>query len=312
MTKLPSLRQLRYLVALSETRHFRKAAEAMGISQPSLSLQIGNLEDLLGVCLVERGRGPVTLTPEGREVLARATRAVDEVQGIMNLTAALKTGLTGTIRLGTTPTIGPYLMPFVVARLHARYPDLRLYIREVTQRDLRGELLAGGLDVILTQLPEGGADLTTRRLFREPLVLAVADDHPLAGRKEVTEADLADLNVLSLGPDYAMHSQIAGLCHQHGAVIARDYEGTSLDAIRQMVGMGMGVAFLPRLYARSEIDSRSSNVVVLPFRRSTVMRSVGLVWRSAAGVAMFERLSDIIKEAARENLQTGASPVILD
>lgn len=312
MPELPSLRQLRYFVALAEARHFRKAAEAMGISQPSLSLQISNLETLLGVHLVERGRGPVTLTPEGREVLGRAARAVDEVHGIMDLTGALKTGFAGTIRLGTTPTIGPYLMPFVVARLHRAYPDLRLYIREVAPRDLRGELLAGSLDVILTQLPEGGADLTTRRLFREPYLLAMPDDHPLSKRDEVTEADLANLNVLSLGPDYAMHAQIAALCHQHGAVMARDYEGTSLDAIRQMVGMGMGVALLPRLYARSEIDSRSSNVVVVPFRRSTIMRSIGLVWRSAAGPAMFERLADIVRDAAQQHLKTGSSPIIFD
>jgi LysR family hydrogen peroxide-inducible transcriptional activator len=312
MTKLPSMLQMRYLVALSETRHFRKAAETMGISQPSLSLQIGNLEELLGLRLVERGRGPVTLTPEGREVVARASRILHEVRGIMDLTAALQTGLTGTIRLGTTPTIGPYLMPFVVERLHAKYPDLRLYIREVAPRDLRGELLAGSLDVILTQLPEGGADLTTQRLFREPLLLALPDDHALAAKSEVTEADLLDLNVLSLGPDYAMHAQIAALCQQHGGIIARDYEGTRLDAIRQMVGMGMGVALLPRLYAWSEIDSRSSNVTVRPFRRSSVTRSIGLVWRRAANAGMFERLSDVIRNAARANLQTGKSPIILD
>lgn len=312
MTKLPSMLQMRYLLALSETRHFRKAAETMGISQPSLSLQIGNLEELLGLHLVERGRGPVTLTPEGREVVARASRILHEVRGIMDLTTAFQTGLTGTIRLGTTPTIGPYLMPFVVERLHAKYPDLRLYIREVAPRDLRGELLAGSLDVILTQLPEGGADLTTQRLFREPLLLAMPDDHALAAKSEVTEADLLDLNVLSLGPDYAMHAQIAALCQQHGGVIARDYEGTSLDAIRQMVGMGMGVALLPRLYAWSEIDSRSSNVTVRPFRRSSVTRSIGLVWRRAANAAMFERLSDVIRSAARANLQTGQSPIILD
>ncbi|KQB98151.1 hyaluronan synthase [Loktanella sp. 1ANDIMAR09] len=312
MTKLPSMLQMRYLLALSETRHFRKAAETMGISQPSLSLQIGNLEELLGLHLVERGRGPVTLTPEGREVVARASRILHEVRGIMDLTTAFQTGLTGTIRLGTTPTIGPYLMPFVVERLHAKYPDLRLYIREVAPRDLRGELLAGSLDVILTQLPEGGADLTTQRLFREPLLLAMPDDHALAAKSEVTEADLLDLNVLSLGPDYAMHAQIAALCQQHGGVIARDYEGTSLDAIRQMVGMGMGVALLPRLYAWSEIDSRSSNVTVRPFRRSSVTRSIGLVWRRAANAGMFERLSDVIRSAARANLQTGQSPIILD
>ena len=312
MPDLPSLRQLRYFVALSEARHFRKAAEAMGISQPSLSLQIGNLEEILGVRLVERGRGPVTLTPEGREVVSRASRIIGEVHGIMDISASLQTGLTGTIRLGTTPTIGPYLMPFVVERLHAKYPDLRLYIREVAPRDLRGELLAGSLDVILTQLPEGGADLTTQRLFREPLLLAMPEDHALAAKTEVTEADLIDQNVLSLGPDYAMHAQIAALCQQHGGIMARDYEGTSLDAIRQMVGMGMGVALLPRLYARSEIDSRSSNVSVRPFRRSTVMRSIGLVWRKAATASMFERLSDVIKDSARENLQTGQSPVVLD
>lgn len=312
MNKLPSILQIRYLVALSETRHFRKAAETMGISQPSLSLQIGNLEKLLGMRLVERGRGPVTLTLEGREVVARASRILHEVRGIMDLTTALQTGLSGTIRLGTTPTIGPYLMPFVVEGLHAKYPDLRLYIREVASRDLRGELLAGSLDVILTQLPEGGVDLFTQRLFREPLLLALPDDHALAAKAEVTEADLLDLNVLSLGPDYAMHAQIVALCQQHGGVIARDYEGTSLDAIRQMVGMGMGVALLPRLYAWSEIDSRSSNVTVRPFRRSSVTRSIGLVWRRAANAGTFERLSDVIRNAARAHLQTGQSPIILD
>ncbi len=311
MADLPTIRQLRYLIALSEVRHFRKAAEAMQISQPSLSLQISNLEELLGVRLVERGRGPVTLTLEGREVLARARRAVDEVRGIVDLTAALKTGLSGTIRLGTTPTIGPYLMPFVVERLHARYPDLRLYIREVAPRDLRGELLAGGLDVILTQLPEGGADLVTRRLFREPLMLAMPDDHDLVSKTEVTEADLAGQNVLTLGPDYALHDQIAAICHQSGAMLARDYEGTSLDAIRQMVGMGMGVALLPRLYARSEIDGRSSNVVVRPFRRNAVVRSIGLVWRRAGNAATYDRLSNVIKEATRVDLQSGTSPVML-
>ncbi|WP_108814151.1 hydrogen peroxide-inducible genes activator [Loktanella sp. Alg231-35] len=311
MADLPTIRQLRYLVALSEVRHFRKAAEAMQISQPSLSLQISNLEELLGVRLVERGRGAVTLTPEGREVLARARRAVDEVTGIVDLTAALKTGLSGTIRLGTTPTIGPYLMPFVVERLHARYPDLRLYIREVAPRDLRGELLAGGLDVILTQLPEGGADLTIRRLFREPLMLAMPDDHELVGKAEVTQSDLAGHNVLTLSPDYALHDQIAAICHQSGAMLARDYEGTSLDAIRQMVGMGMGLALLPRLYARSEIDGRSSNVVVRPFRNNAIVRSIGLVWRRAGNAATYDRLSNVIKEATRVDLQSGTSPVTL-
>ncbi|MFL4471292.1 hydrogen peroxide-inducible genes activator [Tateyamaria armeniaca] len=307
----PSLRQLRYLIALSETRHFRKAAEKVGISQPSLSLQIGNLEELLGLRLFERGRGPVTLTPEGREVLSRAQRAVDEVRAIVDLSGTLKTGLAGTIRLGTTPTIGPYLLPYVVEQLHATYPDLRLYIRESAPRDLRDELLGGNLDLMLTQLPEAGANLTSRRLFREPLLLAVPSDHALAGQAALSESDLAGLNVLSLGPAYTLHSQITAICHQHGALLSRDYEGTSLDALRQMVGMGMGVAFLPRLYARSEIEGRRSNVTMVPFKGNKIMRSIGLVWRDGASPVMFERLSNAIIQSVRQNLQSGPLPVII-
>ncbi|MBM7066826.1 hydrogen peroxide-inducible genes activator [Actibacterium sp. 188UL27-1] len=311
MSTSPSLRQLRYLIALSEARHFRKAAQNMGISQPSLSLQIGNLEDLLGLRLFERGRGPVTLTPEGREVLIRARRATEEVRAIVDLASALKTGMAGTIRLGTTPTIGPYLLPFVVERLHAQYPDLRLYIRENAPRDLREELLGGNLDVILTQLPEAGADLAARRLFREPLLLAVPADHPLAVKSEIAGQDLTNLNVLSLGPAYKLHSQIAALCSDYGAVLARDYEGTSLDALRQMVGMGMGVAFLPRLYIRSEIDARRSNVVVLPFRKNAIQRAVGLVWRAGANPALFERLSDTISQSVAHHMQALKPPIVL-
>ena len=116
MTDGPSVRQLRYFVALSETRHFRKAAEAVGISQPSLSLQISNLEATLSLRLFERGRGPVSLTPEGREILVRTKRTLEEIKAIEDLAATLKSGLTGTIRLGTTPTIGPYILPVVVER----------------------------------------------------------------------------------------------------------------------------------------------------------------------------------------------------
>ena len=296
----PTLRQLRYLIALDEARHFGRAAARCGISQPSLSLQIGNLEDALGLRLVERGRGPVTLTPAGREVLARARRVRDEVQGIMDLAAVLSTGIQGTLRLGTTPTIGPYLLPRVVERLHRAYPDLRLYVREGTPRALRDELLAGDHDLILTQLPEAGRELADRRLFREPLTLAVPDDHPLAGESALEPGQIEGLSVLGLIPAYSLHEQIATLCRAHGAELLRDYEGTSLDALRTMVGMGMGVAFLPRLYVVSEMEPRASNVVAVPFRGSRLHRTVGLVWRAGTpDPRPFERLAEVIREVAR-------------
>jgi LysR family hydrogen peroxide-inducible transcriptional activator len=300
MSSQPTLRQLRYLIALSETSHYGQAAARLGISQPSLSLQISNLEDVLGLKLVERGRGPVTLTPAGREVLSRARRVRDEVQGIVDLAATMGTGLRGTLRLGTTPTIGPYLLPRVVERLHADFPELRLYVRESAPRPLRDALLAGEHDLILTQLPEPGADLVQHRLFREPLMLAVPKDHPLADETQLDPAQIAGITVLGMTPAYTLQEQISQLCRDHGAELLRDYEGTSLDALRAMVGMGMGAAFLPGLYVASELAPKEEGIVAVPFRGARVTRMLGLVWRSGTpDPGPYERLAGILKEVAR-------------
>ena len=302
---LPSIRQLRYFVSLAETRHFRRAAEAMGVSQPSLSLQIANLEALLGTPLVERGRGPVTLTPAGREVLTLARRTLDDAQEIVDVTAAMRGGLSGTIRLGVSPSLGPYLLPRLVGPLHRTFPDLRLYIRERPPRQLREELLDGTHDMILSQLPIQGADLHVRRLFSEPLLLVVAPDHPLAARTSVTPPDLAGLEVLSLGPDFVLHDQIVAICAEHGAEIVRDYEGTSLDALRQMVAMGMGVSFMPRLYITSEVDPRERAVVSLPLARGGFSRSIGLVWRRGSGARfLYDRIAEELVTLARDRFGT--------
>ncbi len=302
MPAQPSLKQLHYLIALSETGHFGEAARRAGISQPSLSVQIRNLEDLLGVHLFERGRGPVTITPAGREVLARARRVAEEVQGILDIADSLQTGGVGTIRLGTTPTIGPYLLPYVVAELHRKSPDLSLYIREGTPRHLIPALERGDHDLILTQLPVNRQGLGVTRLYREPLSLAVAADHPLASKPMLKGTDLSGLSILTLGPDYVLHDQIAGLCHDYGATLMRDYEGTSLDALRQMVAMGMGATFLPTLYVKSEIERGDDTLVTLPFRGRAFNRSIGLVWReSSRATAARTLMADAIYQGARES-----------
>jgi LysR family hydrogen peroxide-inducible transcriptional activator len=301
MSTLPSMRQLRYFVTLAETRHFRRAAEGLGITQPSLSLQISNLESLLGNQLIERGRGPVTLTPVGREVLTLARRTLDDAQEILDLTAAMRGGLSGTIRLGASPSLGPYLLPRLVGQLHKTFPDLRLYIRERVPRQLREELLDGTHDMILSQLPMQGAEFHIRRLFSEPLLLVVPPDHPLASQPSVGVADLKGLEVLSLGPDFVLHDQIQVICSEYGADLVRDYEGTSLDALRQMVAMGMGVTFLPQLYVTSEIDPREAAVVALPMARSSFNRTVGLVWRKGSGARfIYDRIADEIVDISRK------------
>ena len=279
-----TLRQLRYLVALDDARHFRHAAEQCGISQPSLSAQVQATEKILGVRLLERGRAGVVPTPVGREVIERARRVLSDVQGIAELTAGAQHGLVGTIRLGAKPTLGPYLLPHVVRRLHKAYPDLRLYVRESAPRELEHELARGVHDMILAQLPVASTELETHRLFREPLYLAVAADHPLARVDPVEPRHLAGLEVLSLSPAYHLHDQINALCTEFNATLLRDYEGTSLDALRTMVGMGMGVAFVPALYAVSEIPARGE-VVVKRLGGRAIARSIGLAWRKSAGRA---------------------------
>lgn len=295
-----TLRQLRYLVALEDTHHFREAAESCGISQPSLSVQIKTLEDALGQTLVERGRGPVRLTMAGREVARRGREMLDAAQGILDLSVTLKSGLAGTIRMGTSATLGPYLMPHVVGDLHRSHPDLRLYIREATPHELLRQLNDGAQDLILTQLPVTGAALHVARLFREPLSVAMPSDHALSEKQDLGNEDLKDETILSLSPAYTLHDQISALCTETGAHLSRDYEGTSLDALRQMVAMGMGLTFLPALYVRSEIGARpAGDVVTRPFRGRRFSRSVGLVWRKNSGAApAYERLASIIRDTA--------------
>jgi len=299
-----TLRQLRYLVALDDTRHFRRAAEACHISQPSLSTQVQTMEAVLGVQLVERSRSGVALTPIGREVSERARRVLGEVQDIVDLVSGAHNGLVGTIRLGAKPTLGPYLLPYVVASLHRKYPSLSLYVREGSPRELEHDLGRGLHDVILAQLPVTGAEFHTQRLFREPLYLALASDHPLADKPELSTADLKDLKVLSLNPQYHLHDQIDAMTQEFGATVLRDYEGTSLDALRQMVGMGMGATFLPELYIRSEITARSE-VVVKPLKDRSITRTIGLVWRRSAGRAeAYKAVADVVHTVAAKTFKS--------
>ena len=274
MSNEVTLRQLKYLLALSSTLSFRKGAERCGISQPSFSAQIRLLEETLGVRVADRGAGAVSMTPVGRELVSGAIEVLDRVDALRSI--AEQGPLSGVLKLGVKATLGPYLLPQVVRRLHKTHPELRLFIREAPPIDLERELIEGLHDIVLAQLPLGSADVESVRLFREPLFLAVASDHPLATRKTFTPEDLEGLDLLTLSPRYHLHEQVLRLCEAHGARLRRDYEGTSLDALRQMVGMGLGATFLPGLYVNSEVRSEESDVAVLRPAKAGIARSLGL------------------------------------
>jgi LysR family hydrogen peroxide-inducible transcriptional activator len=282
MAKLPSIRQLEYLVAVSETRHFRRAAEKSGVSQPTLSAQIQALEERLGIRLVERSRGGVVMTSVGNEFASRARGILGELQAMVDLARHGQKPLSSSVRLGTLQSIGPYLLPHILPELHEAYPELRLYVREAVARALLGGLEDGSFDLLLFPLPVRAADFAMARLYREPLWLVASHSHPLASKEHIAHADLKGETVLALEEGHRLHGQVRDLCDQYGANLSLDYEGTSLDTLRQMVAMEMGLSFLPALYVRSEVAQDRQVVSRLLYERPP-SRTIGMLWRWQSG-----------------------------
>ncbi|AKH42438.1 LysR family hydrogen peroxide-inducible transcriptional activator [Altererythrobacter atlanticus] len=278
---MPTLRQLQYLVAVADARHFSRAAASVNVSQPTLSQQLRALETRLGVSLVERGDTPVQLTPVGREIAMRARKILLDVEDLRGLARRSVSGLAGAVRFGVTPTLGPYLLPPVVARLHQEYPDMRLYMREGIPDDQLAELRRGALDLVLAPLPVTGTDLEIEPLFREPLHLVAAPDNPLCTRTLLRKTDLAGAEILSIDRRHHYHRQAQDICEDLGAQLLRDYEGTSLDSLRQMAGSGIGLAILPELYLKSEVGGQDM-VCRLTIADWSATRSIAAIWRQGA------------------------------
>lgn len=306
-----SLKQLQYFAAVAEYGSFRQAAFRLGITQPTLSNQIAIMERALKVHLFERTRKGINVTPQGRELLLSARRVLEEAQGFISQSAILSGGGIGTFRLGVTPTLGPYLLPHILTPIHNKYSDLKLYVRENAPSELETGLINGQHDLILTTLPIMSSELVVAPLFREPIKLALARDHRLAARLTINREDLLGEPVLTISEHHLFHRQITELCEQVGAHVLRDYEGTSLDTLRQMVVMGMGVAFLPALYAKSEIRNEEE-LRVADVDGINVVRNHALVWRNTSPASSFYRqLSEEIKSMIETNLASDILPANL-
>ncbi|MGI9524676.1 MAG: LysR substrate-binding domain-containing protein [Hyphomicrobiaceae bacterium] len=298
---MPSIRQLEYLLALNETRHFRRAAARVGVSQPTLSAQLSALEERLGVQLVERSRSSVLVTSVGEQVVEIARRVIRNVQEIEDVAAGHKDELAGTIRLGLPHTIGPYLLPRVIPRIHKSYPDLKLYVREEVPHELPRSLEYGIHDLIITPIPVRAEGLAMLPLFREPLYLAVASDSDLASCEHIERKDLKGRSIIALETGHQLREQVDAICNEFGAVLLTDFEGTSLDTIRQMVGMGMGLSFLPGLYVHSNL-SKDSAVRTVELKGRALYRTIGLMWRqTSARKDEFVRLAEHIRETVKRS-----------
>lgn len=299
---MPTLKQFRYLVAVADTLNFHRAANLSHVSQPTLSGQLRLLEQRLGVQLVERSRTRVLVTPIGKDIVARVRPVLRDVQDIIDLARLDRDPLAGRVRLGVLPTLGPYLLPLILPELRRRHPALRLYIREGLTHDLLARLGTGDLDLLLTALPLPGGDVEVAPLFEEPLHLVLPKGHHLAERRSVRRRDLAGQNVLTLERGHRLHAEVRELCAQCGAHLLLEYEGTSLDTLRQMVGMGLGLAFLPALYTRLEA-SADRQVAVRRLGDKPLTRTVCLAWRRAAPRrAQYAQLANLLRRAVRERV----------
>jgi LysR family transcriptional regulator, hydrogen peroxide-inducible genes activator len=306
--QMPSIRQLEYLVALSDTLHFRRAAERCNTTQPTLSEQIKALEERLGARLVERNRSGVLMTPIGTAATEIARRILCDASELRMIAAMGDSTLKGVLRLGLPSTIGPYLLPHVVPTLHRAYPDLKLYVREELPQTLPRTLETGGHDLIIAPLPVRGEELHTTELFREPLFLTVGADHPLASKARIDSSDLQGQEILTLAPGHQLHGVILALCQEVGGHVRLDYEGTSLDMLREMVITGLGITFMPGLYVRRELTTDTS-LRVMPLHGRAIHRSIGMAWRkSSARHRSFETLAELFRTTIRSEIGEMSCP----
>ena len=297
---MPRLQQLRYLVAIADTLSFSRAAEACAVTQPTLSMQLKELENNLGATLVERTRTRVLMTPVGSEVVRRAR---DILAGVEDIREIARGGdgpaLEGSLRMGVVQTVGAYVLSLAMPTLRRSYPGLRVLVREDRIENLPAKLSDGTHDVLLMPQPLEQHDFTSVCLMREPLHLVLPADHRLAACETIDPASLAGETVLTMERGHRLHDQIATLCQEVGANHASDYAGTTLDTLRLMVSTGMGITLLPALYVRSDV-LREKLVVARPLASRAPVRDISMVWRNASPrAARFERLADAIRSSLK-------------
>lgn len=280
-----TLTELRYLVALSETGHFRKAAEQCNVSQPTLSVAIKKLEEELGISLFERSRHKVTATPIGARIVSQAAVVLQETRNLRHLAEQGKDPLGSVLSVGAIYTVGPYLFPRLVSGLQQAAPDMPLYIEESYTAVLRGKLASGQLDAIFVALPFTETDVVTREVYREPFVVLLPEDHPLSRRKTVDPAALAEHRVLLMGEGHCFRDQVLEACpglqqaiqdsHARGQAVV---EGSSLETLKHMVASGLGITVLPKS-AADIATYQGTALVAREFTAPAPTRTIALAWR---------------------------------
>lgn len=289
-----TIKHLRYFEALAHHGHFGRAAEASAISQPALSQQVKELEEIVGAPLVERGPRHIRLTSFGEAFAERARRILQAMDELGDLARASSDRLSGPLRIGVIPTVAPYLLPAIIGSMAARYPDVDLRPREAVTQKLIEDLQEGRLDAAVVALPVSENSLTEHPLFDEEFVLVRALED---ADKPVPSANkLREMRLLLLEEGHCFRDQALSFCKMSASEPRDLVEGSSLSTLVQMVGAGIGVTLIPQMAVPVETCSAPVSVARLGTPRPS--RTIGMVWRKTNPLSdQFENIAEIVRQA---------------
>lgn len=293
-----TIRQMRYFEALASTGHFGRAASAVNVSQPALSAQIADMERILDVKLVERGRAGAFLTPEGYDLLPDIRQILENIDRLQSRVQAGLGLLRGRLRLGIIPTVAPYLVPELIPQVRSHYPDLNIELKESLTSTCIDDLRHGRLDCAIVALPFQGEGLESAFLFEDRFLIASAADENTILMSPMTE-DLVDVErLLLLEEGHCLRDQALAVCGTAAGRRVANYGATSMATLLQMVSHGMGITLIPEIAIRDE--SARNRMRIVPFAEPQPSRRIGLIWRSSASAKRrdFEALARVVRDSA--------------
>ena len=277
---MPSIKQIRYICAVAEYKHFSKAAEACFVTQSTLSAAIQDLESQLGVIIFERSKKTVLITPSGEKLLAQARKILGEIEDFVSLAKMNQDVLTGEIRLGVIPTIGPFILPSLLKELRETYPKLGLYLKEDLSSKLYRHLQQGELDLIVLAFPYALPEMDTISLFKDEFLLCLSPGHKLEKSKRVKQSHLQGQSLLLLEEGHCLRDHALEACNLEKADTNLVYQGTSLHTLVHMVANGLGVTLLPQIAVAADVLG-DTKLQLKKFNNENVSREIGLAWRKS-------------------------------
>lgn len=277
---IPSIKQLKYICAVAEHRHFSKAAEACFVTQSTLSASIQDLESQLGAVIFERNKKNVLITPLGERLLHQARVILGDVEDFVAIANSNDEALAGEVRLGVIPTIGPFLLPSLLSRLREEYAKLKLYLREDMSADLVQRLQQGKLDVIILAFPYALPDMEKTSLFKDEFLLCLSPGHQLESSPQVKQQHLEGESLLLLEEGHCLRDHALEACKLQKVDTDIVYQGNSLHTLVQMVANGLGVTLLPAMSVKGDVLGET-HLKLKRFGDENVSREIGMAWRKS-------------------------------